>query len=321
MKAVRYHQAGGPSVLTLEDVERPTPDDDEILVEVRAASINPTDAKRREWGPEKLPKTTGSDFAGVVESVGPDVTEFAPGDRVCGTGLHTDRFQQGSFAEYVSVPTDIVTTLPDDVGYKAGAAIALVGVTGWRALVDHAELEPAETCFIHGGTGGVGHIAVQLSDAMSADTIATVGSEEARRAATEFGADTVHRYDDEDLQDAVDRAVDVVLDHRPHDYFGFDIDVAAFGGRIVQYSGEGGAFEGARTGRSKNLTVHMMNMSNLVTRPDWPNVAEPLASVLALVDRGAIEPRIHRTYDLEEAEAMHRSILDDSFVGKLVVTP
>ena len=320
MQAVRYHEAGGPSVLQVEEVDRPAPRDDEVLVHIRAASINPTDAKRRQWGPDHLPKTTGSDFTGVVEAVGTDVAGFDPGDRVCGTGLHTDRFQQGSFAEYVAVPTDIVSRLPDGVSFEQGAAVALAGVTAWRALVDHAGLEPAETCFVHGGTGGVGHLAVQLSAATSADTIATVGSEEARRAAEEMGADTVLRYDDEDLLEAVDRPADVVLDHRVDEYFGFDIDIAAFGGRIVQYAGEDGVFEGARMGRGKNLTIHMMNMSNLATRTEYPDVSESLASILELVDRGAVTPRIHRTYDLDEAAEMHRAILEDSFAGKLVLT-
>lgn len=321
MQAVRYHEAGGPSVLRVEEVDRPAPRADEVLVAVHAASINPTDAKRRQWGPEHLPKTTGSDFAGVVEAVGADVTGFEPGDRVCGTGLHTDRFQQGSFAEYVSVPTDVVARLPDGVGFEQGAAVALAGVTAWRALVDHAGLEPAETCFVHGGTGGVGHLAVQLSAATSADTIATVGSEEAGRKAEVFGADTVLRYDADDLLGAVDRPADVVLDHRVDEYFGFDVEIAAFGGRIVQYAGEDGAFEGARTGRGKGLTIHMMNMSNLATRPECPDVSEPLASVLELVERGAVTPSIHRTYGLDEAAEMHRAILEDSFVGKLVLVP
>ncbi|MUV86980.1 zinc-binding dehydrogenase [Natronomonas sp. CBA1123] len=321
MRAVRYHEAGDPSVLSVEDVDRPTPKADEVLVVVRAASINPTDAKRRKWGPKHLPKTTGSDFAGVVESVGDDVTAFEAGDRVCGTGLHTDRFQQGSFAEYVAVPTDIVATLPEEVSFEAGAAAALAGVTAWRALIDHAGLEPAETCFVHGGTGGVGHLAVQLSAALGADTMTTVGSEDAERAATAFGADTVLRYDDPDLRDAVDRPADVVLDHRIGEYLGFDIDIAAFGGRIVQYAGEDGPFEGVREGRGKNLALHMMNMSNLASRPDTPRIAEPLSSVLKLVARGDLDPRIHHRYELEEAAEMHRAILEDSFVGKLVVTP
>lgn len=320
MRAVRYHEAGDPSVLRVEDIDRPTPKADELLVTVRAASINPTDAKRRQWGPKHLPKTTGSDFAGVVKSVGDDVTAFEPGDRVCGTGLHTDRFQQGSFAEYVAVPTDIVARLSDSVFFEHGAAAALAGVTAWRALVDHARLEPAETCFIHGGTGGVGHLAVQLSAALSANTITSVGSEESERAATEFGADTVFRYDSPNLREAIDRPVDVIVDHHIDEYLGFDIDIAAFGGRIVQYAGEDGTFEGAREGRGKNLSLHMMNMSNLASRPDTPNLSEALSSVLELIARGALDPRISRRYELEEAAEMHRAILEDSFIGKLVVT-
>lgn len=321
MRAVRYHEAGDPSVLQFEEIDRPTPEDDELLVAVRAASINPTDAKRRKWGPKHLPKTTGSDFAGIVESVGEDVTDFEPGDRVCGTGLHTDRFQQGSFAEYVAVPTDIVVRLPNEVSFEAGAAAALAGVTAWRGLVDHAGLEPAETCFVHGGTGGVGHLAVQLSAALSADTITTVGSEDAEAAATEFGADTVLRYDDPDLRAAVDRPADVVLDHRVDEYLGFDVDIAAFGGRIVQYAGEDGTFEGAREGRGKNLSLHMMNMSNLASCSDTRRLSGPLSSVVGLLARGALDPRIHRRYELDEAAEMHRVILADSFIGKLVVTP
>lgn len=320
MRTVRYSEAGDPSVLQLEKIDRPTPAADEVLVAVRAASINPTDAKRRKWGPKYLPKTTGSDFAGNIESVGKDVTAFTPGDRVCGTGLHTDRFQQGSFAEYITVPTDIITALPEGVSFETGAAVALAGVTAWRALVDHARLEPAETCFVHGGTGGVGHLAIQLSAALSADTITTVGSGAAEQAATEFGAHTVLRYDNPELLELVDHPADVILDHRIDEYFGFDIEIAAFGGRIVQYGGEDGTFEGAREGRGKNLTVQMMNMSNLVSRSDTPNVSEPLSSVLELVACGILDPWIHRKYELEEAAEMHRAIIDDSFVGKLVVT-
>ena len=129
MRAARYHEAGDPSVLRVEDVDRPEPGPGELLVAVRAASVNPTDAKRRAAGRGTLPKTTGSDLAGVVEAVGEDVTGWAVGDRVCGTGLHTERFQQGSFAEYVAVPTDVVAPLPEGVTFDDGAAIALVGVT------------------------------------------------------------------------------------------------------------------------------------------------------------------------------------------------
>lgn len=141
----------------------------------------------------------------------------------------------------MTVTPDLVTELLGNVSFEEGAAVALAGVTAWRALIDYAELE---LCFIHGGTGGIGHLAVQFSAAMGAFTVATAGSEEARHAATEFGADSVLDYNHENLLSQVDRIADIVLDHRVHGYC--DIEIAAFGGRIVQYSGEDGAFKGAR---------------------------------------------------------------------------
>jgi len=104
MRAVRYHEAGDPSVLKLESIDRPTAGADDIVVEVMAASVNPTDAKRRNRGAGPIPKTTGSDFAGVVVETGANVVDFKAGDRVCGTGLHTKCFHQGSFANYSRCP-------------------------------------------------------------------------------------------------------------------------------------------------------------------------------------------------------------------------
>lgn len=325
MRAARYHEPGEPSVVQLDEIDRPTPGHGEVLVSIRAASINPTDAKRRMRGAAKMPKTTGSDFAGVVEAVGAGVAEFEVGDRVCGTGLHTDRFKQGSFAEYVAAPTDIVAPLPDGVSFEAGAAVALVGVTAWRALVDHAGLEPTEYCLVHGGTGGVGHVAVQLSALLGAHTVATAGSRESRQAAEEFGAETVVPYDHENLLEAVleptDGGFDVVLDHRVHDYFEFDLEAAAFDGRVVQYGGVGGPVEHSAAALRKNLTIRVMTMSNLATREGLPSVASVLRPVLDLVADGKLSAEIARTYDLEEAAEVHRAIMEDSFVGKLLVVP
>lgn len=325
MRAVRYHERGDPSVLQLEDVDQPQPGPGEILVEVRAASINPTDAKRRAGGSGPLPKTTGSDFAGVVEEVGANVTRYKPGDHVCGTGLHTNRFQQGSFAEYVAAPTDVVTPLPETVSFEQGAAVALVGVTAWRALVDHAKLEPTETCLVHGGTGGVGHVAVQLASLLDATTVTTAGSPENRRIAKELGADVAVDYARDDLLEAVTEhaggGFDVVLDHRVHDYFTFDLEAAAFGGRIVHYGGVRGMVENSPAGLQKGVTMHVMTISNLATRAELPTVSSVLEKVLELAARGVVAPVIANTYDLEEAIEVHRAITEDSFVGKLLVIP
>lgn len=324
MQSVRYHKSGGPSVLRIDEIDTPTPRADEILVEVRAASINPTDAKRRARGAGPTPKTTGSDFAGVVQEVGGDVADFTSGDRVCGTGLHTTRFHQGAFAEYISVPTDIVAPLPAGVSFKDGAAVALVGVTAWRGLIDHGRLKPTDSCLIHGGTGGVGHVAVQLSDHIYANTIATA-SPDRQDVAKELGADAVVSYRHENLRQAVsehaDQGFDVIFDHRPYEYFTLDVEAAAFNGRIVLYSGLHGEVELSMTALQNNLTVHAMTMSNLATHREMPSIASVLRRVLDLTDQGVLMPRIARTYGLEEAQTVHRAILEDSFVGKLVVVP
>lgn len=324
MRAVRYHEPGDPSVLTLDDIDRPTPAPDEVLVAIRAASINPTDVKRRQRGAGPFPKTTGSDFAGEVVEVGERVTTFAPGDRVCGTGLHTERFSQGSFAEFVAVPTDVVTPLPDAVGYQEGAAVAIAGITAWLALLTHGRLRPTETCLVHGGTGGVGHLAVQLADRLGARTVATAHPDR-RDAAVGFGADEVIDYTADDLQHALlevsPAGYDVVLDHRAHDYLGLDLEVAAFEGTVVVYGGARGAVEFSPAAIGNDLRVQSFTMSNLATRPERPSVGSVLDRVLALVERGVLEPTIARTYDLEQAEAFHRAVLEDHYVGKLVVLP
>lgn len=324
MLAVRYHEPGDASTLQIDDIDKPTPGHDEILVDVRAASINPTDVKRRMRGEGPFPKTTGSDFAGVVEAVGQDVTDFSQGDTVCGTGLHTARFQQGSFAEYVAVPTDIVTALPPTISFEEGAAVALVGVTAWLGLIDHGELKPSDACLIHGGTGGVGHIAVQLSNLLCAHTVTTAHPDR-KEAAYSFGADSVVSYLRDDLLDAVseitDGGYDVILDHRAQDYFSFDIAAAAFDGSIVHYGGTNGEVEYSTTTIKNDLSIQAFTMSNLPTAPEKPRIASVLSRVIDLVQQGVLAPSIGRTYRLEEAQEFHRAILEDSVIGKIVVIP
>ena len=242
MRAVRYHEHGGADVLTVDEIDRPEPGDDEVLVAVEAAGINPVDTYFREgsYEPAALPMIPGSDLAGVVESVGTDLTDFEVGDRVFGTALGNNH--QGTCAEYAVAPTDRIAHLPETVDFDEGAAIALVGVTAWRALIDHADLRPAETCLVHGGSGGVGHVAVQLAAATGATVIATAG-EEHHDHVRDLGADATLDYRWDDLADAVIEASDgdgpnAILDHRLDDYLQFDADVAARDGQIVAIGNE-----------------------------------------------------------------------------------
>jgi NADPH:quinone reductase-like Zn-dependent oxidoreductase len=325
MRAVRYYDGGAPDVLQLETIDRPEPGPGEVLVEIRAASVNPVDAKFGQAGLPRLPKTTGSDLAGVVAAVGEGVDAYAEGDRVFATGLHTGRFAGGSFADHAAVPTDLLAPLPDAVSFEAGAAVALVGVTDWRAFVHHAGLEPGETAFVHGGNGGVGHVAVGLAAALGATPVATARPEH-HDTVRELGAATVLDYERDDLADAARTAVgdagaDVVLDHMPGQYVGLDADVAAFEGDIVVIAGEDLSLSDVAAARGQELDLHMMSMSNLATHSDMPDIGPILEQLAALLADDRLAVRIDRTYPLEEAAEAHRAVLKDSVVGKILVTP
>ena len=323
MRAVRYHESGSPDVLRVEDLDRPGPAPDEVLVEMRAASVNPVDAKFREMGKPRLPKTSGSDIAGIVADVGADVDRYEAGDRVFATGLHVGRFAGGSFADFAVVPTDLLAPLPDGVSFEEGAAVALVGVTAWRALVDHGCLEPGATAFVHGGSGGVGHVAVGLAAALGATPVATARPEY-HDAVRDLGAETVLDYTREDFTEAAVEATggaDVVLDHMADTYLGTDVELAAFGGDVAVITGDEATIPDVKAARSKELDVHLLSMSNLASRPEAPDIGPILARLGQLLAKDRLEVVVDRTYPLEDAAEAHRAVLEESFVGKIVLTP
>jgi len=321
MRAVRCHEHGDADVLQVDETDRPEPAADELLVEVAAAGVNPVDTYFRDgsYEPVSLPFTPGVDVSGVVTETGEAVTEFEAGDQVYGTGIGNASYQ-GSYAEYATIPTDRVVHLPEGADLIAAGAAGVVAVTAWRALIDHADLEPAEYCLIHGGSGGVGHAAVQIAAAVSARVITTAAPEYHGRL-EQLGADTVLDYGREDLTEAVLEAsnggVDVILDHRLDDYLQFDADVAATGARVVgigENSPDPG-FSNDGVARSKDVTYTFMSMFNT------PDLRVPLRGVAHLLNTGALSIDIARRYDLEEAGEAQRAVIEDSVFGKLVIEP
>jgi NADPH:quinone reductase-like Zn-dependent oxidoreductase len=324
MRAVRFQEHGGPEVLSIEEVDRPDPAGHDVLVEIRAAGVNPVDTYLREgaYEPNELPMTPGVDFAGVLTETSEYIEDFAAGDRVYGTGL--GREHNGGYAEYALAPTDRVVHLPDAVGFEAAGGAGVVAVTAWRALVDHAGLDPGGTCLIHGGSGGVGHAAIQLASATGAQVLTTASPEYHDRIET-LGADDVFDYADEDLADEVRKAavengadgVDVILDHRLDEHLQFDAEVAATGARVVGI-GETDpqvGFENDGVARSKDLSYTFMSMFNT------PDLTAPLRRLAYLMDKGRLEIDIARTYDLEDASEAQRAVLEESHLGKLLVVP
>jgi len=318
IRAIRLHEHGGPDVLTLEEIERPEPGPGEVRIDAEAVGVNPVDTYFRagDYPVPGLPFVPGSDVAGTVGAVGPGVDRFAVGDRVYATGLGNGR--SGTYAEACLAPVDFVAPLPESVSAADGAALSLVGMTAWQAFVEHAEIEPGETVLIHGASGGVGHIAVQLADQMGALVVATA-SESAHDELADLGADVTVDYHGDDLAARIEAAdpPSVILDTHFDEYLQLDADVAADGARVVCIGNatEQARFHDANVAKSKELTYQFMSMYNT------PDKSRVLARLATLAERGAVTPTIHRRYDLADAAAAQRDVLEESFLGKLVLEP
>ena len=320
MRAVRFHSHGGTDVLQVDEIDRPEPSADELLIEVHGAAVNPVDTYFREgsYEPFTLPMIPGIDAAGEVVAVGDDVTGFSEGDAVMATGIGKDHY--GGYAEYVAIPDDRVVTLPKGVDTVAAGAAGVASVTAWRALIDHAALQLGDRCLIHGGSGGVGHAAVQIAAAAGAQVI-TTASPQYHDELTDLGADVVLDYHRDDLAEAVVDAsnggVDVILDHRMHEYLQFDADVAATGCRIVGIGekDQNVGFTQSSAARGKDLQLTLMSMFNT------PDLRDPLRHVATLLASDGLDIKIAQQYELGGAAEAQRAVLDDSFLGKLVMTP
>lgn len=208
MKAVRIHTFGGPDVLRLEEVPKPEPKPDEVLVRVYAASVNPVDWKIREGhlGKIPLPSITGSDFSGEIEALGAGVTDFRVGEDVFGV-IADD---SGSYAEYAIAPLSKVTEKPPGLDHLEAAALPIASLTAWQALFDSANLQSGQKVLIHAAAGGVGHMAVQFAKWKEAHVIGTASGEHFEFV-RQIGADEVIDYKKVKFDEVVKDA-DVVFD-------------------------------------------------------------------------------------------------------------
>lgn len=300
MKALVLPSFGGPDVFELRDVPKPVPGAGQVLVQVHATSINPLDYQvRRGDYPDlvPLPAITGHDVSGVVEAVGPGVTAFVPGDEV----WYTPQIFQGagSYAQYHVAAEGIVAKKPAALSHLEVAALTLVGGTAWEALVVRAGLRVGESILIHGGAGGVGHVAIQLAKAMGAKVFTT-----ARAANTEFvqrmGADVVIDYENEDYADAVLRhtgghGVDVVFDTIGGNTLSRSADVLAQLGRVVSIV-DIAQPQNLIAAWGRNASYHFV-----FTRQHRGKLDE----LGALVARGQLRPHVGAVFTLAEVPRAH----------------
>ncbi|MFI2712880.1 NADP-dependent oxidoreductase [Micromonospora sp. NPDC018662] len=216
MKAVRFHEFGGPEVLRYEDVEQPAPGAGQVRIRVAATSFNGVDGNIRAGFmqgpiPVELPHTPGLDVAGTVDALGAGVTDVAVGDQVVGFLPMTGT---GAAAEYVIAPAEILTGAPRNIPLADAAAFPLVGLTAWQALFDHGKLTAGQRVLINGAGGAVGGYAVQLAKEVGAHVIATASPRSAERVQAN-GADEVIDHTSIDVTAAVTEPVDLVLNLAP----------------------------------------------------------------------------------------------------------
>ncbi|MGH8261306.1 MAG: NADP-dependent oxidoreductase, partial [Steroidobacteraceae bacterium] len=195
MRAVRIHSFGGPKVLQIDEIDVPEPGDEEVLIRVHAASVNPIDYKIREgaFPPVKashLPKILGRDVAGTVERCGRSVTRWSEGDAVFAM---LDGGGAGGYADYVCILDELCAPKPTHVNFVEAAAVPLAALTAWQGEFDHGHLQSGQHELIHGGAGGVGHFAIQFAKVRGA-TVATTVSREDFAFARSHGADEVIDY-------------------------------------------------------------------------------------------------------------------------------
>jgi len=306
MKAVRIHEYGGPEVLRLESVPRPSPRPDEVLVRVHAAGVNPVDVAVRQgymrsalW--HTLPLTLGFDVSGVVEQVGAHVTRFKPGDAVF---AFSDLRRGGAFAEYLALPEREVVLRPRTLDAVQAAAVPLTGLTAWQALVEHAQLAPGQTVLIHGGSGGVGTMAIQLAKARGARVIAT-GSANNLEYLKSLGADEVIDYRATRFEDVV-KDVDVVLDPIAGETQERSWQVLKKGGILVSL---------LDSSAPQKAEAHGVRGAWFLVRPE----AEQLTQLAQLIEAGKIRVVVSEVLPLKEIRRAQELIGSRHTRGKLVL--
>ena len=304
-RAVRLHQFGGPEQLRIEEVERPVPRDDEVVIRVEAASLNPVDLKIRAGRvptvrAEQLPITLGRDASGVVETCGVAVHTLRAGDPVfCSVG-----WDRGTHAELLLVKAVEMTAKPARLDHVQAASVPLAALTAWQGLVDHGGLEPGQRVLVHGGAGGVGHFAIQVARARGA-WVATTVSDRDVGFARDLGANEVIDYRHQRFERAVGD-IDLVLDLIGGETQERSWSVLRPGGIIVstvQEPDQDTARE--RQARGTRFLVE-------------PNAAE-LEAIARLIEADKVRPSVAAVFALDQVRDAHRALEQGHPRGKVVL--
>ena len=324
MKAIVYHKFGSPDVLRLEEIEKPVPNDNQLLIRVRGASVNPLDWHYMEGTPYLgrlvefgllKPKVTrlGVDYAGTVEAVGKNITQFKPGDEVYG-----NRF--GAFAEYVVASEKALALKPANLTFEQAASVPVAGVTALQGLRDKGKVQPGQKVLINGASGGVGTFAVQIAKSFGAEVTGVCSGRNAEMVRS-IGADHVIDYTKEDFTESAQR-YDLILDNVGNHSLLECRRVLNPKGKIILIGG-GGINDGRWTGPLVGV-IKMLGLKPFVTQEMSMMLAEmnnkDLTILADLIQSGKVKPVIDRTYPLSQLPEALRYLEEGHARGKVVIT-
>ena len=304
MKAIVVHEYGGPEVLKYEDAPRPEPKENEVLVRVMAAGVNPVDAlirsgKYAKFFGTSLPLVPGYDIAGVVEKIGTKIAKLKVGDAV-----YAYPMWGGGYAEF-AVATDGEAALkPKSISFVEAAGVPLAALTAWQALIDVAKMDKGQTVLVHGGSGGVGSFAIQIAKARGAKVIATASTSN-QDLLKQLGADVAIDYTKQKFED-VAKDVDVVLDSVGKDTLARSYGVVRKGGFIASLVAKPDQAE---------LDKHGIRGAPISVKPN----ASELAEITKLIDEKKIKPIVSQVLPLTEAVKAQEQAATHHTRGKIVL--
>ncbi len=320
MKAIRVHEFGEPEVMKLEEIPTPEVAENQVLVKVLAAGVNPVDTYLRAGKYPQvpaLPFTPGKDAAGIIEKIGANVGKIKVGERV-----FTSSAISGTYAEFALCGESQVHGLPENISFEQGAGVFVPYGTAFRALFQKAKGKAGETVLIHSASGGVGIAAVQLAKAANLKIIGTASSEAGRKLILDEGADfaldhSAPDYLAEILKITNGKGVEIILEMLANVNLQKDFEVLAMFGRIVVIGNRGSLDFNPRVIMGKDASIFGMSLFN--APPD--ETAEIHSALFKGLSDGTLNPIISKQFSLAEAAQAHHEVMENKAAGKIILVP
>jgi putative PIG3 family NAD(P)H quinone oxidoreductase len=325
MRAVVITEPGGPEVLEVQEVPDPSPKSDEVVIDVAATALNRADLLQRQGNyppPKGASPYLGMECSGTIAALGDAVAGWSVGDQVCAL------LSGGGYAEKVAVPVGQLLPVPHNVALVDAAALPEATCTVWSMAfgAEAGRLQPGERLLVHGGTSGIGTIAIQIAHGRGATVFATAGTPRKVGFCRDLGADAAINYREEVFEDRVrtetdGQGVDVILDNMGAAYLERNLDSLAIGGRLIVLGLQGGTKGELNLGTllAKRATVHAAGLRGRGPAQKAAVVAETHANVWPMIEAGTVRPIIDRILTLDDAGEAHRLVESSEHIGKVLL--